>query len=495
MAQLHVGLISKKRTRRDIISSLEELPEELDGVYDDIMSRIRSQERDDVKLATRILEWITFAKEPLKDIMIQHAVATVSKGTDIEDDDLILVDELISTCAGMVTLDRESGIIRLVHYTTQKYLESKLPEAQYNIATTCLTYLGLSLFRNTPGIGRTFKKYPLCSYALRNWIAHSRGVAEDSFTTAVLGTFRTYENRLWFSAYDCGFRTYSNRLRNNSDILDMSLLYFLARFGLSTVCRRLLFGKAEIDGMCVKPPGKAKYSSQVPIDSADIDARDGAGRTPLMTAARFGQENVIEVLLEAGANIEAADPDGFTALWWATKVGALESMKVLIAAGADMENRREGWYLLATTRFPPLLKGLLGRLKMEAKTEARRTGQTVLMLSAQTGLAESVRLLIDARANIEAEDGNKVTALCHAARNGHQEVVKLLLDAGANIEGGQSYYRRSALGYAAMEGHTEIVKLLLNANATTEITDGRTPLEWAKERGHADIVSLLEEAN
>jgi ankyrin repeat protein len=176
--------------------------------------------------------------------------------------------------------------------------------------------------------------------------------------------------------------------------------------------------------------------------------------TPVMTAARFGQENVIEVLIEAGANIEVADPDGFTALWWATKVGALESMKVLMAAGADMENRREGCYLLAE-RFGPHLKGFSRLSKMEAKTEAGRTGQTVLVLSAQTGLAESVRLLINAGANIEAEDDNKVTALCRAACNGHQEIVKLLLDAGANIEGGQSYYRCSALGYAAMEGHTE----------------------------------------
>jgi hypothetical protein len=250
MAQLHVGLISKKRTRRDIISSLEELPEELDGVYDDIMSRIRSQERDDVKLATRILEWITFAKEPLKDITVQHAVATVSKGTDIEDDDLILVDDLVSTCAGMVTLDRESGIIRLVHYTTQKYLESKLPGAQYNIATSCLTYLGLTIFgyHSTEGGSRVFKKYPLCRYAVKYWAVHSRVVTEDSFTTTVFETFQTSENRSWiyswskFENFDSCYNLY---------LTDMSLLHFLARFGLSTVCRRLLFQKSEIEGRYV----------------------------------------------------------------------------------------------------------------------------------------------------------------------------------------------------------------------------------------------------
>jgi hypothetical protein len=33
------------------------------------------------------------------------------------------VEDLLSVCAGLVIIDQESAIIRLVHYTTQEYFE------------------------------------------------------------------------------------------------------------------------------------------------------------------------------------------------------------------------------------------------------------------------------------------------------------------------------------------------------------------------------------
>jgi hypothetical protein len=43
-------------------------------------------------------------------------------------DEEALADEtlMISECAGIVTFDRESNIIRLVHYTTEEYFEPRV---------------------------------------------------------------------------------------------------------------------------------------------------------------------------------------------------------------------------------------------------------------------------------------------------------------------------------------------------------------------------------
>lgn len=46
----------------------------------------------------------------------------------------------------------------------------------------------------------------------------------------------------------------------------------------------------------------------------DIDVRNIKGTTPLMTAAFYGNTNIVKILLERGANVNAQDPDGNTAL-------------------------------------------------------------------------------------------------------------------------------------------------------------------------------------
>jgi hypothetical protein len=52
-------------------------------------------------------------------------------------------------CAGLVAVDKESSIIRLVHYTTQEYFERVRiewnPGAQEEIAVTCLQCLTKSV--------------------------------------------------------------------------------------------------------------------------------------------------------------------------------------------------------------------------------------------------------------------------------------------------------------------------------------------------------------
>lgn len=58
---------------------------------------------------------------------------------------------MVSACAGLVTSDEESRIIRLVHYTTQEYFErtqtSWFPNAQDDITKVCITYLSFNIYK------------------------------------------------------------------------------------------------------------------------------------------------------------------------------------------------------------------------------------------------------------------------------------------------------------------------------------------------------------
>jgi hypothetical protein len=132
---------------------LKKLPtgsEAYDHAYKEAMERIEGQIADSQKLAKEVLSWITCAKRPLTTSELQHALAVEVGESKLDEDNLPEVEDMVSVCAGLVTVDEESDIIRLVHYTTQEYSErtwvSWFPNAQRDIATTCVTYLLFNTF-------------------------------------------------------------------------------------------------------------------------------------------------------------------------------------------------------------------------------------------------------------------------------------------------------------------------------------------------------------
>lgn len=74
---------------------------------------------------------------------------------------------------------------------------------------------------------------------------------------------------------------------------------------------------------------------QLVARGANVERRDGNGRTALMLAALLGKWREMSLLLEAGAKLNAQDDAGNTALHLAVDVGHHEATALLIARGAD----------------------------------------------------------------------------------------------------------------------------------------------------------------
>jgi hypothetical protein len=132
------------------------------------------------------------------------------------------------------------------------------------------------------------------------------------------------------------------------------------------------------------------------------------------------------------------------------------------------------------------LREFLGKLNVLASE--------VLKCAANTGHEAVIKLLLEAKADIESKDLSGQTSLSRAAENGHEAVVKLLLEAKADIKSKDSR-GRTPLSLAAENGHEAVVKLLLEAKADIESKDlsGQTPLSWAAENRHEAVVKLLLE--
>jgi len=117
---------------------------------------------------------------------------------------------------------------------------------------------------------------------------------------------------------------------------------------------------------------------------------------------------------------------------------------------------------------------------------------TALMVAAQEGHADVVKVLLERKANVDLSRSDDATPLFIASMQGHPEVVELLIAANATLhlddEAGIS-----PLIIACNNGHEQVVRALLAANAPVEQDDpnGRTPLYYACQAGRAEFVRIL----
>ncbi|KAL4783586.1 nucleoside phosphorylase domain-containing protein [Aspergillus varians] len=157
LAQLHYDTISTKRTLRQIKDTLRSLstgPRAYDQVYDEAMSRISGSGDMCAKIGMKVLMGITRASRPLSTEEMQNSLAPVLGDCTPDEKGILEIDDMISACSGLVAVDGERSIIRLVHYTTHEYLqrtqEAWFPSPETIITETNFTYLSFEV----PGNGQ-----------------------------------------------------------------------------------------------------------------------------------------------------------------------------------------------------------------------------------------------------------------------------------------------------------------------------------------------------
>lgn len=152
---MHVKSLATKTNIKKVRKALENLSQNIDEMYTETLSRIQKQSKDLAQLAMRMLYWIFYSLLPLNIEELRHAMAIM----DLDDDQNSLEEEdfhdetlLVTSCGGLVFVDPESKIVRLVHYTTQEFFNQKgmviFPNARSEIIRTCLRYTCMVPFKN-----------------------------------------------------------------------------------------------------------------------------------------------------------------------------------------------------------------------------------------------------------------------------------------------------------------------------------------------------------
>lgn len=153
---------------------------------------------------------------------------------------------------------------------------------------------------------------------------------------------------------------------------------------------------------------------------ASISVKNERGRTALISAADFGRESTVKLLLERGAAVDLTDNSGRSALSHADTPPIAE---MLIKKGADVNLKdRHGRPPLVHAETTAMIDVLL---KHGAEIDGG-DGGTALMWAAYDGLDEIVTHLLEKGANIRKRDEYGYDAAMLASNGGHDELVKFL---------------------------------------------------------------------
>ncbi|KAN0103454.1 Ankyrin repeat-containing domain protein [Hyaloscypha variabilis] len=243
---------------------------------------------------------------------------------------------------------------------------------------------------------------------------------------------------------------------------------------MSSILELLLIKGASVDA-----PGRLLRTEEVEIEYDYTFVM----RTPLQEAFILGRDPedhndpfaLIQRLLAAGANINyPALEDGATALQIAVgeaaKTGDLEMVEFLLERGADVN-----------------------------AAAANSGGRTALQFAAaaEQGNLILVERLLRAGANINAPaaEDKGITALQGASIRGHLKFAHIFLDGDANVNApGSAINGRTALEGAAENGRLDMVQLLMNVGADSHLRGRkryRTAEQFALKEGHLAVVQLL----
>lgn len=472
------------------------------------MSRIRGQLGEQTDLAMQTLSWLACARRPLTSLELQHALAIEEGESSIDEENMPEIEDILAVCAGLVTVENASGIIRLVHYTTQEYLERKkdilFPSAENEISMSCVTYISFDTFGS--GIcesDETFEErlesYPFYPYAVHHWGDHVR--ATKNMHPGVIGFLKEQPK------VDASEQTFY--VRRHSIPKDWSQkfprnttgLHLAAHHGIEEAVFYFLQHKYPVD-MCYNGGWTAlKWAiSRGHLNVIQLLLSHGADPTgnshdssPLSSAATRGYDDIVRLLLERGVDVDTPCGWNRSALIAACDRGRLSTAEILLNSGANINAESE---LLGSPLEAAAVGGhwKLVTFLLEKGANPNSQGdeiETALQAASASGNEDAVRILLNYQADINRQGGTYETPLIAACINGHEQTARILLDNGANpnLENGTC---NSALRAASMNGNQQIVQMLLDsgANINAEHELG-TALIAAVAKGQYHIAKML----
>lgn len=181
---------------------------------------------------------------------------------------------------------------------------------------------------------------------------------------------------------------------------------------------------------------KARLTNRVAwaIREEKVNEWDEIGQTPLVDVIGNGDHDIesVQSLIEAGADVNKCTRcGGISPLTMAIRVIRPETVRLLIHEDADVN-------LLKHTLFRAVEAGLVDtvQLLIESGIDVKTQKSAVFIAARQSkrGDRRSLRILIEAGADINECNSDGQSPVYIAAREGRPECLRLLIEAGADVD-------------------------------------------------------------
>jgi ankyrin repeat protein len=331
LARLMVDLLSPHSIKnlRQIKTFLGKSCWNLSEMYQSTLDRIVASDAASSELAQRMLTWLCYARRPLSEAELQHAIATEVDDEEFDPDGITPGELLRASCLGIVICD-ERGLYSLFHLTAYEFLrnspELNMKAAHLLIARTCISYLSFAGLGpqgpcvNLAALEARKQEYSLLDYAAKHWADHARQVEE----TVVDIIMPFVSNDVIRQSLGQAFY---HRERKDADLRH-------------ELFESLPSGSSALHVACGR--GLVLTAVRLLQDGADPKEADNQGWTPLIAASSYCHIESVRLLLthaNAASNrvdIDQADKEGWTPIFWAILKGHYSIVECLLAAGASV---------------------------------------------------------------------------------------------------------------------------------------------------------------
>ncbi|KAH6909450.1 hypothetical protein BKA70DRAFT_1148668 [Coprinopsis sp. MPI-PUGE-AT-0042] len=442
-ASLQLDALQHCFTVHDAMQTLDAFPRRIEDVYEQTWQRIIQSDLHHASLAKTAFVWVLNAKQSMSIDQLRHALATSPDTHSFEPSRLMPEATLVSACRGLLTVDKESRLVRLVHYTAKEplegFLRTSFPHPHGLLAAVCIARLTDCGFQDKEFLREkeledALKADPLLDYAYHAWVFHAQASLGQDFIASRLSAFITgcrafpvtlSNDFLGYGKESLGplhlVSFYNIQIAYAGPLNAHSVNEPTMRWSIMPLHLAILGGHHNI------------VKSLLGLPDILVNVRVFFGRTPLMFACKEGYEGIVKPLLaHPDIDVNLVDDSNYTALTYASLYGKEIIVKLLLS--------RPGIEVNAATPH----------------------SSTPLRLACEYGHISIIKLLLAVpEIDVNAVDLYNETAIKMAAQNGRGEIVRILLDApGIDISVKSNFDGRTAMSGAAAWGHYDILRLL-----------------------------------
>ena len=290
----------------------------LEDVYAETLKRMKAQKGLKQEFGMKALMWVAHSERPLRAIELQQALEVEVGSTELKPGSSPTIQTLLGWSLGLITLEKSSATIRLVHFTLRDHLSNNptlFGDPHSTIAKICLTYLNSQSVRKLPPL----LNHPagpatsLLNYASCYWERHTRRGMTQDMKRLVLGLLDGFGQHtsskilLRYGCYAIEVPWWSSDSEWDK-FRGFTCLHWTASLGMLEMTSALLEMKEW-----------------------DLNVTDATGDTAMAWAARGGHTDILKLLLgQRNTNPNTADKDGRTLLSWAAWLGDREVVNSLL---------------------------------------------------------------------------------------------------------------------------------------------------------------------